>query len=118
MWYALHNGPDRPSCSMGGAFTANRQGVSSVTPPYPAPCTYQHGHARFLVQPACRQVSSSSVMGPSLTDETRMLAPTTPVATVQPRDLNSATTASTSGSATSPGAASCHDGRRPFRVSA
>src|SRR5687767_11268436 len=35
MWYALHNGSHVPSCSTNGPFTANRQGVCSVTPTYP-----------------------------------------------------------------------------------
>src|SRR3954452_3949336 len=110
MWYALHNGPHRAPCFTNGVFTANGQRVCSVTPPYPAPCTLQHGNTGDVVQSACRQVSSSSVIGPSLTDETAMRAPNTPVATVHPRVRSSATTASTRGSATSPGAASCHDG--------
>src|SRR3954452_779853 len=35
MWYALHNGPGGASCSTNPPFTANRQGVCSVTCPYP-----------------------------------------------------------------------------------
>ena len=32
MWYALHNGSDRPLCSTNRSFTGNGQGVRSVTP--------------------------------------------------------------------------------------
>src|SRR3712207_28303 len=64
------------------------------------------------------QTSSSKVIGPSFTDATAMRAPNTPVATSLPRRRSSATTSPTSGSATSPGAAASHDGRRPLRVSA
>src|SRR3954464_13810494 len=52
MWYALHNGPDGPPCSTNGPFTANRQGVSSVTPPYPVPSYRQHGNPGDVVQAA------------------------------------------------------------------
>ena len=38
MWYALHNGSDGALCSTNDGFTANRQGVCSVTPLYP-PCS-------------------------------------------------------------------------------
>lgn len=62
--------------------------------------------------------SSRIVMGPSLTSSTSMCAPKTPVPTVSPRSRSAATTDSTSGSATGPGAAPFHDGRRPFRTSA
>ena len=47
-----------------------------------------------------------------------MSAPKTPVDTAAPRSRSRATTASTSGSATGPGAAASHVGRRPFLVSA
>jgi hypothetical protein len=64
------------------------------------------------------QVSSSRVIGPSLTELTCMDARNTPVATGAPRRRSSATTSSTRGSATSAGAAPSQDGRRPLRVSA
>ncbi len=63
------------------------------------------------------QTSTSTVNGPSLTDATCICAPNRPVATTAPRARSAATTASTSGSATPPGAAAAHDGRRPLRVS-
>ena len=65
-----------------------------------------------------RQTSMTSVTGPSLTSETSIIAPNRPVATSIPRPRSAATTASTNGSATGPGAAAPHDGRRPLRVSA
>lgn len=56
------------------------------------------------------------VTGPSLTSDTFMSAPNRPVATVAPAARSASTTASTSGSATAPGAAAFHDGRRPLAV--
>ncbi len=109
VWYALSNGGDGPRCSTTGPFTANPQDVCCVTGTYPA-----GGGTNY---PAGGQISSSSVMGPSLTEETSMRAPNTPVATVAPRRRSSSTTSATSGSATSPGAASVQEGRRPFLVS-
>ena len=58
------------------------------------------------------------VTGPSLTRLTFMSAPKTPVCTRAPSPRRDETTASTSGSATGPGAAACQVGRRPLRVSA
>src|SRR5215469_3985588 len=58
------------------------------------------------------------VTGPSFTRATFMSAPKTPVSTCAPSLRNSATTAPTSGSATWPGAALIHVGRRPLVVSA
>src|ERR1700727_1451328 len=58
------------------------------------------------------------VTGPSLTRATFMSAPNLPVSTRAPSARNSATTASTSGSATGPGAALFQVGRRPLAVSA
>ena len=46
-----------------------------------------------------------------------MSAPNTPVPTWAPSARSSSTTASTSGSATGPGAAACQVGRRPLRAS-
>ena len=63
-------------------------------------------------------ISRMSVTGPSLTRLTFMSAPNTPVCTRAPSSRSAAATASTSGSATGPGAAACQVGRRPFRVSA
>ena len=103
VWYVLHNGQDGGVCSADPRFTGNLQGVSSLTPPT----------RRWRAQ-----TSTSKVIGPSLTEETCIRAPKTPVDTIAPRRRNSATTSSTSGSATSPGAASDQDGRRPLRVSA
>lgn len=45
-----------------------------------------------------------------------MSAPNSPVSTVKPRSRSSLTIFSMTGSATSPGAASDHEGRRPFWV--
>ena len=64
-----------------------------------------------------RQTSSTSVTGPSLTSSTAMSAPNTPVSTRTPRARSAAHTASTSGSATGPGAAALQLGRRPLRAS-
>src|ERR1700722_14678695 len=58
------------------------------------------------------------VTGPSLTRATFMSAPNLPVSTRAPSARNSATTASTSGSATAPGDALFQVGRRPLAVSA
>src|SRR5699024_4877518 len=63
------------------------------------------------------QTSTMTVKGPSLVRSTDICAPNTPVATSAPSSRNSLTTASTSGSATVPGAAACHVGRRPLRAS-
>jgi hypothetical protein len=63
------------------------------------------------------QSSSTRVNGPSLTSSTAISAPNLPVATSSPRPPKAAAKASTSGSATGPGAASTHDGRRPLPVS-
>ena len=49
------------------------------------------------------------VVGPSFTRLTLMSAPKRPVATCAPRARSSSATTSTSGSATGPGAAACHD---------
>src|SRR3954447_4192636 len=51
MWYALHNGLDGAPCSTNDPFTANRQGVCSVTPPYPGALLLQHGDTGDVVQP-------------------------------------------------------------------
>src|SRR4051812_20322192 len=64
------------------------------------------------------QVSRIRVTGPSLTSSTAMSAPKRPVATSRPACLSASAKASTRGSATGPGAAPLHDGRRPLRVSA
>lgn len=58
------------------------------------------------------------VTGPSLTSETFMSAPKTPVCTRAPAARRAATTAATRGSATGPGAAADQDGRRPRARSA
>ena len=58
--------------------------------------------------------SSSTVTGPSLTSSTCMSAPNTPVSTWAPRRAARRRTPSTSGSATAPGAAAFHVGRRPL----
>ena len=65
-----------------------------------------------------RQTSRRIVTGPSLTSSTSMWAPNRPVCTSTPRARRAATTCSTTGSATGPGAAAFHEGRRPLRVSA
>src|SRR5215207_1369609 len=57
------------------------------------------------------------VTGPSLTRATCIIAPKTPVSTCAPRSRSAVTTASTSGSATGPGAAADQVGRRPLRAS-
>ncbi len=57
--------------------------------------------------------SIAKVTGPSLTSSTSIRAPKRPPATANPRLRRSAATASTSGSATSGGAAESNDGRRP-----
>ncbi len=62
--------------------------------------------------------SITSVIGPSLTSSTCILAPNRPVATSAPSAASSSTMASTSGSAMCAGAAAFHDGRRPLPVSA
>ena len=49
--------------------------------------------------------STRTVNGPSLTSDTSIIAPNWPVSTCRPRPRRSATTASTRGSASSPGAA-------------
>src|SRR3954454_9682131 len=64
-----------------------------------------------------RGLSSMIVIGPSLTDATRMSAPKTPRSTRAPRAVSSAQTASYQGSDTGPGAAACQVGRRPLRAS-
>ncbi len=64
------------------------------------------------------QASRRMVTGPSLTSSTSMCAPKRPVLTSSPRACSAATTSATIGSATGPGAAADHDGRRPLRVSA
>lgn len=61
--------------------------------------------------------SSSTVNGPSLTDETSMWAPKTPRSTCVPAASSAAHTASYNGSLTSPGAAAAQVGRRPLRAS-
>ncbi|CAM5345236.1 hypothetical protein SCALM49S_01513 [Streptomyces californicus] len=61
--------------------------------------------------------STITVNGPWFVSETRMSAPNRPVSTCAPSARSSATTSSTSGSATSPGAAAFHVGRRPLRAS-
>ena len=58
------------------------------------------------------------VTGPSASMSIFMSAPKRPVATSRPRPRRSSATASTRGSATSPGAALFQVGRRPLRVSA
>src|SRR3954452_11532285 len=60
------------------------------------------------------QASSRIVTGPSATRSMAMSAPNDPVATSTPRPRSAATTSSTSGSATGPGAAADQLGRRPF----
>ena len=62
--------------------------------------------------------STMIVTGPSLTRDTFMSAPKTPVRTRAPRSRRACTTASTRGSATGPGAAADQDGRRPLARSA
>ena len=62
--------------------------------------------------------STRIVTGPSASISMIMCAPKRPVATSRPRALSAATTASTSGSATGPGAAAFHEGLRPLRTSA
>ena len=111
---AQRSGPG--SCSTDARFTANRREClrHGPLPAVGAPCN---------VQPAAKsiaaQTSSSRVIGPSLTE--RDLHPR---AEHPGRDRCSRAGAvrpppsSTSGSATSPGAASCQEGRRPLRVSA
>src|SRR5690606_20422512 len=79
----------------------------------------RHVRVRYgITRTSGRQASRIRVTGPSLTSSTAMCAPNRPVATSTPRSRSRATTASTSGSATGPGAAPFHDGRRPLRVSA
>jgi hypothetical protein len=58
------------------------------------------------------------VTGPSLTSETFISAPNTPVCTRAPAARRAWTTAPTRGSATGPGAAADQDGRRPLASSA
>jgi hypothetical protein len=58
------------------------------------------------------------VTGPSLTSETFIWAPNTPVCTRAPASRSAWTRASTMGSATGPGAAADQDGRRPRASSA
>src|SRR5437868_2048603 len=65
-----------------------------------------------------RYRSTMIVTGPSLTRDTFMSAPKTPVWTRAPRSRRACTTASTRGSATGPGAAADQDGRRPLARSA
>ena len=67
--------------------------------------------------PRASDARSSTVNGPSFVSETRMSAPNRPVSTVAPSARSCATTSSTSGSATSPGAAAFQVGRRPLRAS-
>ena len=62
--------------------------------------------------------STMIVTGPSLTRDTFMSAPNTPVSTRAPRSRRACTTAPTRGSATGPGAAADQDGRRPLARSA
>src|SRR4051794_17484515 len=65
-----------------------------------------------------RYSSTMIVTGPSLTRATFMSAPKRPLPPCAPRARASATTASTSGSATGPGAALLQVGRLPLLVSA
>ena len=65
-----------------------------------------------------RYRSTMIVTGPSLTRDTFMSAPNTPVSTRAPRSRRACTTAPTRGSATGPGAAADQDGRRPLARSA
>ncbi len=65
-----------------------------------------------------RYRSTMMVTGPSLTSETFISAPKTPVWTRAPRSRRACTTALTRGSATGPGAAADQDGRRPLARSA
>ena len=58
------------------------------------------------------------VTGPSLTSETFIWAPNTPVWTRAPASRSAWTRVSTMGSATGPGAAADQDGRRPLATSA
>ena len=60
--------------------------------------------------------SSITVTGPSLTSSTAMSAPNTPVATSAPSSRSASVNTVTSGSATAPGAAAFHVGRRPLAV--
>src|SRR5690606_16473272 len=69
------------------------------------------------IRTAVTQTSSRTVNGPSLVNATDIRAPNTPVSTRAPKARNSSTTWSTRGSATGPGAAACHVGRRPLRAS-
>src|SRR5271165_5611680 len=62
--------------------------------------------------------SSRTVTGPSLISSTCMWAPNLPVSTSAPCRRSACANASISGSATAPGAAAFHDGRRPLAVSA
>ena len=55
--------------------------------------------------------------GPSLTSETFMSAPNTPVCTRAPAARKACTSAPSTGSATGPGAAAAQDGRRPLVTS-
>ena len=74
-------------------------------------------HRRVLAgRPGHR--STMMVTGPSLTRDTFMSAPKTPVSTWAPRSRRACTTAVTRGSATGPGAAADQDGRRPLARSA
>ena len=60
------------------------------------------------------QVSSKIVIGPSSARSMLISAPNRPVATSMPSPRSAATTASTSGSATGPGAAACQVGPTPL----
>ena len=65
-----------------------------------------------------RHRSTMMVTGPSLTSDTFMSAPKTPVCTRAPPSRKAWITALTRGSATGPGAAADQDGRRPLARSA
>ena len=84
-----------------------------------------YGQGFVIVQPsegippvtnALGQSSRSTVTGPSLTSSTCISAPNTPVATSAPSCRSASAKTVTSGSATAPGAAAFHVGRRPLAV--
>jgi len=95
---------------------ARPQCVLAGLKPTAGPSPGRSGGSGLSGGPAYR--SRMIVTGPSFTRATFMWAPKTPVCTRAPRSLRAATTASTSGSATGPGAAADQDGRRPLARSA
>ena len=108
------------SAPTGGWSGSARKGLGVRTGPGGVVRVGPQGAGRADPAPAVERpdhTSITTVKGPSLVSDTFISAPNTPVATVAPSARNRATTSSTRGSATAPGAAAFHVGRLPLRAS-